>query len=169
MQIEELRKLCLGFPAVTEHEIWQNDLTFKVGNKMFAHAVLEVAPVWVSFKASDEKFAELLERQGVIPAPYLARAKWVALETRDAIPAAELKELLREAYDLVVARLPKSIQAGLTESPQSIKSKLSKTKSNKSKQNNSYACALRRSKAASKPKSKRLPKTRKNKPKARRR
>ena len=113
MHIEELRKLCLGFPGVTEHQIWQGDLTFKVGNKMFAHTVLEVAPVWLSFKASDEKFAELLERQNVIPAPYLARAKWVALESREAIPAVELSELLREAYDLVVAKLPKKTQAGL--------------------------------------------------------
>src|ERR1700743_2132357 len=113
MHAEELRKHCLSFPGATEHEIWGNDLTFKVGNKMFAHTVLEVAHVWLSFKASDEKFAELVERQDVIPAPYLARAKWVALESREAIPAGELRELLREAYDLVVAKLPKKIQAGL--------------------------------------------------------
>jgi predicted DNA-binding protein (MmcQ/YjbR family) len=122
MHAEELRKHCLTFPGATEHEIWGNDLTFKVGNKMFAHTVLEVAPVWLSFKTSDEKFAELLERQDVIPAPYLARAKWVALETREAIPAGELRELLREAYDLVVAKLPKTVQASLT-----TKSKASKT------------------------------------------
>jgi len=114
MHVDELRKHCLGLPGATEHEIWGGDLTFKVGDKMFAHAALEVAPVWLSFKASDEKFAELVERQGVIPAPYLARAKWVALETRDAIPASELRELLRESYDLVVARLPKKVQAGLS-------------------------------------------------------
>ena len=113
MHIEELRKHCLSFPAATEHEIWGNDLTFKVGNKMFAHTVLEVARVWLSFKASDEKFAELVERQDVIPAPYLARAKWVALESREAIPAAELRELLREAYDLVVAKLSKKTQVSL--------------------------------------------------------
>jgi predicted DNA-binding protein (MmcQ/YjbR family) len=113
MHTDDLRTLCLSFPGVTEHEIWHGDLTFKVGNKMFAHTVLEVAPVWLSFKASDEKFAELVERQGVIPAPYLARAKWVALETRDAIPASELRDLLREAYDLVVAKLPKKTQAAL--------------------------------------------------------
>jgi predicted DNA-binding protein (MmcQ/YjbR family) len=117
MHAEELRKHCLSFPGATEHEIWGNDLTFKVGNKMFAHTVLEVAPVWLSFKTSDEKFAELLERQDVIPAPYLARAKWVALETREAIPASELRELLREAYDLVVAKLPKATQAGLITKP----------------------------------------------------
>ena len=113
MHIEDLRKLCLSFPGATEHQIWQGDLTFKIGDKMFAHTVLEVAPVWLSFKTSDEKFAELIERQGVIPAPYLARAKWVALEDRDAIPATELRELLRDAYDLVVAKLPKKIQASL--------------------------------------------------------
>jgi predicted DNA-binding protein (MmcQ/YjbR family) len=117
MHIDELRNICLSFPGTTEHEIWQGDLTFKVGNKMFAHSVLEVAPVWLSFKASDEKFAELIERQDVIPAPYLARAKWVALESREAISAAELRELLREAYDLVVAKLPKKTQASLTKAP----------------------------------------------------
>jgi predicted DNA-binding protein (MmcQ/YjbR family) len=135
MHAEELRKHCLSFPGATEHEIWGNDLTFKVGNKMFAHTVLEVAPVWLSFKTSDEKFAELIERQDVIPAPYLARAKWVALETREAIPASELRELLRESYDLVVAKLPKAVQASLTEKPKAAKAKPSlKKKKSKPKQ-----------------------------------
>jgi predicted DNA-binding protein (MmcQ/YjbR family) len=118
MHVEELRKICLSFPSATEHQIWGGDLTFKVGNKMFAHTALEVARVWLSFKTSDEKFAELIERQDVIPAPYLARAKWVALESREAIPSVELRELLREAYDLVVAKLPKKTQASLTAKPQ---------------------------------------------------
>jgi predicted DNA-binding protein (MmcQ/YjbR family) len=126
MHAEELRKHCLSFPGATEHQIWGNDLTFKVGNKMFAHTVLEVAPVWLSFKTSDEKFAELIERQDVIPAPYLARAKWVALETRAAIPAGELRELLREAYDLVVAKLPKAMQASLTPKPKAKPSAIKK-------------------------------------------
>jgi predicted DNA-binding protein (MmcQ/YjbR family) len=133
MHAEELRKHCLSFPGATEHQIWGNDLTFKVGNKMFAHTVLEVAPVWLSFKTSDEKFAELLERQDVIPAPYLARAKWVALETREAIPASELRELLREAYDLVVAKLSKATQAGLTTKSGASKAKPSPKKNSKAK------------------------------------
>jgi predicted DNA-binding protein (MmcQ/YjbR family) len=136
MHIEELRNVCLSFPGVTEHEIWHGDLTFKVGNKMFAHSVLEVARVWLSFKASDEKFAELVERQDVIPAPYLARAKWVALESREAIPAAELRELLREAYDLVVARLPKKTQASLTKAPTAPKPKAKKSPKKKSPKTN---------------------------------
>jgi predicted DNA-binding protein (MmcQ/YjbR family) len=107
MNIDQLRKLCLSFPGATEQTVWEGDLTFKVANKMFAHTVLEVAPVWLSFKSSPENFAELTERQGIIPAPYLARAQWVALETRDALSIEELTGLLRESYDMVVAKLPK--------------------------------------------------------------
>jgi predicted DNA-binding protein (MmcQ/YjbR family) len=134
MHADELRKHCLSFPGATEHQIWGNDLTFKVGNKMFAHTVLEVARVWLSFKTSGERFAELLERQDVIPAPYLARAKWVALESREAIPSSELRELLREAYDLVVAKLPKKTQATLGSKPKAKsrpKNKKAKSKSRK--------------------------------------
>jgi predicted DNA-binding protein (MmcQ/YjbR family) len=133
MHIEELRKICMSFPGATEHEIWHGDLTFKVGNKMFAHSVLDVAPVWLSFKTSDEKFAELIERQDVIPAPYLARAKWVALETREAIPASELRDLLREAYALVVAKLPRKTQASLTKTPPARPSPKNKPKSKRTK------------------------------------
>lgn len=107
MDIEWVRNLCLSFPQTTEEEVWENDLTFKVAGKMFAHSVLVPAPVWLSFKASDESFAELTERPAIIPAPYLARAKWVALETKDALSPQELAALLRASYDMVVAKLPK--------------------------------------------------------------
>ena len=113
MDASRIRDLCLALPGVTEHMIWGNDLTFKVAGKMFAHAVLEPAPVWLSFKASPDKFYELTERPNIIPAPYLARAQWVALETRDALPAAELSALIRASYDLVVAKLPKKTRDSL--------------------------------------------------------
>jgi predicted DNA-binding protein (MmcQ/YjbR family) len=70
--------------------------------------------VCLSFKASPEKFAELTERPDIIPAPYLARAQWVALQSRDAIPESELAQLLRESYDLVAAKLPKKIRDSLS-------------------------------------------------------
>jgi predicted DNA-binding protein (MmcQ/YjbR family) len=113
MDIAWVRELCLSFPGATEQEVWANDLTFKVSGKMFAHAVLVPAEVWLSFKASAENFAELTERPGIIPAPYLARAQWVALETKDVLRQDELTRLLREAYDLVVARLPKKMRDAL--------------------------------------------------------
>jgi predicted DNA-binding protein (MmcQ/YjbR family) len=43
----------------------------------------------------------------------MARAQWVSLEPGTSLPAAELKRLLRQSYDLVVARLPKKMQAEL--------------------------------------------------------
>ena len=107
MNVDWLRELCLSFPGATEQIQWGYDLLFKVGGKMFAVTPLEPAPVCLSFKASPESFAELTERPNIIPAPYLARAQWVALQTRDALPREDLARLLRDSYDMVFARLPK--------------------------------------------------------------
>jgi predicted DNA-binding protein (MmcQ/YjbR family) len=125
MDASWVRDLCLSFPSVTEHVIWGSDLTFKVAGRMFAHTVLEPAPVWLSFKTSRENFYELTERAGIIPAPYLARAQWVALETKDALSSAELAALVRESYDLVVAKLPKKTRDSLL-SPRRPNSRTSK-------------------------------------------
>lgn len=111
--VESIRKLCLSFPNATEQVQWGYDLVFKVGGKMFAITPLEPAPVFLTFKATEESFAELTERQGIIPAPYLARAKWVALERADAISPQELASLLRLSYDLVLAKLPRKTQERL--------------------------------------------------------
>jgi predicted DNA-binding protein (MmcQ/YjbR family) len=108
-----LREVCMAFPGATEQVQWGCDLVFKVGGKMFAVTPLEPAPVFLSFKASPEKFAELTERANIIPAPYLARAQWVSLATKDALPAAELATLLGEAYELVAAKLPQKVRVGL--------------------------------------------------------
>jgi predicted DNA-binding protein (MmcQ/YjbR family) len=110
IDIDWLRKTCLKLPGATEQIQWGNDLLFKVGRKMFAIAPLEPAPVCLTFKCSDESFAELTERPGIIPAPYLARAKWVALETPEAITRDELLELLRTSYELVFTKLSKRAQ-----------------------------------------------------------
>jgi predicted DNA-binding protein (MmcQ/YjbR family) len=67
----------------------------------------------LSFKCSGEDFAELSERNGIRPAPYLARAQWVALDVPDALTPAELKQQLRRAYEIVLAKLPKKQQAAL--------------------------------------------------------
>jgi predicted DNA-binding protein (MmcQ/YjbR family) len=113
MDIDWLREICLAFRGVTEQIQWGNDLLFKVGGKMFAIAPLEPAPVCLTFKCSDESFAELTERSQIIPAPYLARSKWVALESPDAMTRGELEELLRTSYELVFAKLPKRAQEEL--------------------------------------------------------
>lgn len=115
MDPEWLRKLCLSFPGTTEQIQWGNDLLFKVGGKMYAVTPLEPAPVCLSFKASPENFAELTERPNIIPAPYLARAQWVALETRDAVDREELARLVRESYEMVLARLPSKVRKAIAD------------------------------------------------------
>ena len=109
-----VRRLCLSLPHTTESIQWGEHLVFKVGGKIYAIAALEPQDVWLSFKCVPEEFANLTEVPGIIPAPYLARAQWVALETFDALPATELERLLKQAHALIFAKLPRKKQAELT-------------------------------------------------------
>ena len=110
MNIDELRQFCLSLPGATEDVKWGNDLTFLVGQKMFAVAGLEAAQGGISFKCTPEKFAELVEREGIIPAHYVARYHWVTVENTDALPAEELKDLIKNSYRMVREKLPKKIK-----------------------------------------------------------
>ena len=113
MEVDWVRRYCLTFPHATESVQWGNNLVFKVGGKIFAIAALEPSDTWLSFKCSADDFAELTERPGIIPAPYLARAQWIALETDDALGPADLKALLRASYDMVFQKLPRKAQSAL--------------------------------------------------------
>ena len=108
----------MSLPHTTEQVQWGHDLVFKIGGKMFAAGPLEGPfDCCLSFKCTPEDFAELCEREGIIPAPYMARAQWVALERDDALAAAEIKKLLRRSYDLVFAKLSKKQQTELSAAP----------------------------------------------------
>ncbi|HUI79564.1 MAG TPA: MmcQ/YjbR family DNA-binding protein [Bryobacteraceae bacterium] len=113
MSVEWVRRYCLSLPHTTEMVQWEHDLLFKVAGKMYAGMPLEPSRIWLSLKSTPEEFAELTERPGIIPAPYMARAFWIALEHEDALPARETKLLIRQSYDLVVAKLPKKTRAAL--------------------------------------------------------
>jgi predicted DNA-binding protein (MmcQ/YjbR family) len=113
MNLDFIRAHCMSLPATTEQIQWKVDLVFKIGGKMYCVAPTEGDYGGPSFKASDDDFLELIEREGIIPAPYLARAKWVKLEAFDTLPRAELKQHLTRAYELVKAGLSKKVQAEL--------------------------------------------------------
>jgi predicted DNA-binding protein (MmcQ/YjbR family) len=106
MSLDWVRTCCLSLPHATETIQWGNDLVFKVKEKMFAVLALEPCTHCLSFKCTQEEFAELIERPGIIPAPYLARYHWVALERDDALRRTELEPLLRRSYQLVWDKLP---------------------------------------------------------------
>ena len=114
MNVNWVRAHCLALPHTTEEILWGDNLVFKIGGKMYAVVIL--APhhkVVMSFKCTPELFAELVERPGVIPAPYSARSHWVALEREDALPRAEIKRLISRSYELVFTRLPRKTQVEL--------------------------------------------------------
>ena len=115
MTIDSVRSICRAMPGATEDLKWGADLAFCVGGKMFCVVNTE-PPHQMSFKCTPDDFAELTEREGLIPAPYLARAMWVQQPdlAGDALDRRELQRLLRMSYDLVVAKLPKSRRPGAT-------------------------------------------------------
>jgi predicted DNA-binding protein (MmcQ/YjbR family) len=112
MTIESLRAFCRKLPEVTEDIKWGHDLCFCVAGKMFSVVNLE-RPHSIAFKCTPERFGELIERPGIIPAPYMARNMWVQeQELGEVLDRREIEALVKESYELVVAKLPKSRQPG---------------------------------------------------------
>ena len=108
MDNERVRALCMALPHVTETVNWGHHLVYWVGDrdiggKMFAMTDLDG-------HAGPERFHELLETDGVIPAPYMARAYWVTIERWDALRPREYEDELRRAHGLIYAKLPKRTQ-----------------------------------------------------------
>jgi predicted DNA-binding protein (MmcQ/YjbR family) len=114
MDLEAIRRFCLRLPHVTEQVQWGDHLVFKVGDKMFLVAALEPAKHALSLKVSAEAFEQLQEIDGIFPAPYLARAKWLALREFGLLRDDEMRELIRAAHALVFASLPRSRREALT-------------------------------------------------------
>jgi predicted DNA-binding protein (MmcQ/YjbR family) len=112
MDIETLQKICKSFPAVTEDVKWGHDLCFSIGGRMFCVAGLE-SPFKCSFKVSDEEFEELSTRNGFVPAPYMARAKWLLVSNDSRLSKKEWETYLRQSYELVKSKLTKKARTEL--------------------------------------------------------
>jgi predicted DNA-binding protein (MmcQ/YjbR family) len=108
MTVDGLRAICRKLPGVTEDIKWGHDLCFCVAGKMFTVVSLE-RPHSVAFKCTPERFGELTERPGIVPAPYMAKNMWVQeQELGEALDRAELEALVNASYELIVAKLPQS-------------------------------------------------------------
>jgi predicted DNA-binding protein (MmcQ/YjbR family) len=104
MTVESVQRFCLSFPHATENLQWGDDLCFKVGGKIFALLNLGAVPPRLMFKCTPERFAELVEQEDIIPAPYLGRYKWVSLERLDVLSWSEIKDLIEQSYGMVAAK-----------------------------------------------------------------
>jgi predicted DNA-binding protein (MmcQ/YjbR family) len=110
MDFEAAKVLCRSFAGCTEDIKWGADIVFSVGEKMFAVTGSATPAEGMSFKVDDDRFLELTDRPGIIPAPYLARAKWVYVSSEAELSDQEAAELLRLSYELVLAKLTKKLQ-----------------------------------------------------------
>ncbi|PWF55537.1 MmcQ/YjbR family DNA-binding protein [Massilia glaciei] len=110
MDFETAKALCRTFPGAVDDVKWGHVAVFSVGLKMFACSDLEVPAARISFKAEAERFLELTDRPGIIPAPYMARIGWVCVNDASAISDDEAAALLRRAYELTFAKLSKKLQ-----------------------------------------------------------
>ena len=106
MTIEGLQQICNQLKGVTEDIKWEDHLCFNVGEKMFLVTAPDKVPVSASFKASDEDFEDLCTREGFIPAPYMARYKWVFVDDINRLNKKEWAYFAKQAYTLVPAKLP---------------------------------------------------------------
>ncbi len=106
--VDWVRKLCLSFLDSTEELQWGENLCFKVRDKIFAIVDLSLGKLTpITLKSAPEQFHELLEIEGISQAPYVGRYKWILLEHSNVLPSDELEDLIRQSYELVVAKAPK--------------------------------------------------------------
>ena len=119
MNAESARAVLVALPHVVETMQWGESLVFWVGDKaiggkMFTLISLDAANgsvVW--FAAGGERTAELCEQEGFFPAPYLARAGWVAVERWNVLRAREWEEAFCAAHTRILEKLPARTRAVL--------------------------------------------------------
>ncbi len=108
MNLNAVRKFCAALPHATADIKWGADYVYSIGGKMFAVAFQsQTHGTFVSFKVDDDLFLSMTAREGIVPAPYLARAKWVQVTDLKKVSDAELKALIRRSYDVVAMKLTK--------------------------------------------------------------
>lgn len=124
MDAEQARSFLRKLPHTEETLQWGANLVYwagdkAIGGKMFALLNLnedrdpdKPSPV-IMFYAGPERYPELLETEGVIPAPYMARIYWVALTHWNVFRRSEFEALLRDANEGVYSRLPNRVRATL--------------------------------------------------------
>jgi predicted DNA-binding protein (MmcQ/YjbR family) len=118
MDLAALRRYCATLPGATRDIKWGADEVYSVGARMFAIFFVDAGRArTVSFKCDPERFLELTDQPGIVPAPYLARAHWVQVRHAEALTGADARALVARSHALVVARLPAKVRAALPAAP----------------------------------------------------
>lgn len=111
MNVAAIQKFCAALPHATGDIKWGVDQVYSIGSKMFCVAYIDPkGKHTVSFKVDDDLFLSYTDRDGFIPAPYMARAKWVQIIDFKKVSDGELKALIRRSYELVALKLTKKLR-----------------------------------------------------------
>ncbi len=113
MTLAAIRAILRALPHSTWKKTWGEDDVFYVGSKMFAVLDGESAEA-VAFKTVGEAFEDLTARDGIIPAPYLDRARWVKVEDLAVLTPAEWRSLLVASHAFVWSKLTKRERSALS-------------------------------------------------------
>lgn len=115
MRIDTVRTYCLAKPGVEEtFPFDETTLAFKVAGKMFLLAALENVPLTINIKCDPARAVELRERyEEVQPGYHMNKKMWNTVTLNGVIPDRTIREWIDDSYALVVAGLPKKIQAEL--------------------------------------------------------
>ncbi|HEY7976790.1 MAG TPA: MmcQ/YjbR family DNA-binding protein [Rhizomicrobium sp.] len=114
MTYNEVGKFLKALKHATMVVQWGDHHVYKIGGKVFAIVGGSGdAEPGLTFKAGETSFEILTQQKGIIPAPYMARNKWVKLETLSALKDSELKAYLKRSYDMIAAGLTKKLRASL--------------------------------------------------------
>ncbi len=114
MKLAAIKKFCASLPYAKGEIKWDVDLVYSIGGRMFCVACTDkTGKEVVCFKVDDDRFLEMTDREGFMPAPYLARAKWVQISDLSKIRDAEMKSLIQNSYYLVAAKLSRKLQREL--------------------------------------------------------
>ena len=112
MNVQAIQKFCAALPHATGDVKWGVDQVYSIGGRMFCVACVDSKKQSsVSFKVDDDLFLSYSDRDGFIPAPYMARAKWVQIIDLKKVSDAELKALIKRSYELVALKLTKKLRA----------------------------------------------------------
>lgn len=106
MTVEDIQDICKKYRGVTQDIKWEDHVCFSVGGKMFLITAPDDFPASASIKVSEEAFGQLSDREGFMPAPYLARYKWIWMTDIQSLSKKEWESYISMAYHLVASRLP---------------------------------------------------------------
>lgn len=96
-----VRAACEGLADWQETVKWGEDRVFQTGKKMFAIVGEWKGDLILSVKVGKEAMGVFDGDERYFPAPYLARAGWIALKAGGRTDREEVSELVRGSYGLI--------------------------------------------------------------------